>query len=218
MLLPHGYEGQGPEHSSARLERFLQSCAEDNIIVANCTTPASFFHLLRRQARMTVRKPLVVMAPKSLLRHPECGSSLDELASGAFRPVLPEVEAEAAPGVVRRVVFCSGKVYYELRAARRARGEHRVALVRLEQLYPFPADAVRAELERYGDGVELVWCQEEPRNMGPWPVFDEWFSEAVGRVPRYAGRKVAAAPATGFPELHKAEQAALIDAALSFPG
>ncbi len=218
MLLPHGYEGQGPEHSSARLERFLQSCAEDNIIVANCTTPASFFHLLRRQARMTVRKPLVVMAPKSLLRHPECVSSLDELASGAFRPVLPEVEAEAAPGVVRRVVFCSGKVYYELRAARRARGEHRVALVRLEQLYPFPADAVRAELGRYGDGVELVWCQEEPRNMGPWPVFDEWFSEAVGRVPRYAGRKVAAAPATGFPELHKAEQAALIDAALSFPG
>ena len=217
MLLPHGFEGQGPEHSSARLERYLQGCAEDNIIVASCTTPANFFHLLRRQVHMKARKPMVVMSPKSLLRHPMCVSSLDELAEGSFQRVIPEVDALAADGV-ERLVFCSGKVYFELLSARRERDESRVAIVRLEQLYPFPSDLVAAELARYGGDVELVWCQEEPRNMGAWPVFDEWFREAVGRTPRYVGRAVAASPATGFPDQHKAEQAALIDEALRFEG
>ena len=215
MLLPHGFEGQGPEHSSARLERYLQGCAEDNIIVASASTPANFFHLLRRQVLMKVRKPMVVMAPKSLLRHSECTSTLDELAEGAFQRVIPETD-ELDPAKVRRLVFCAGKVYYELRDARRQRGEDRVAIVRMEQLYPFPADLVRAELERYGQDVELYWCQEEPRNMGAWPVFDEWFREAVGRTPEYAGRAVAASPATGFPDQHKAEQAGLIEDALRF--
>jgi 2-oxoglutarate dehydrogenase E1 component len=215
MLLPHGFEGQGPEHSSARLERYLQGCAEDNIIVASASTPANFFHLLRRQVHLKVRKPMVVMSPKSLLRHAECVSTLEELAEGGFQRAISETD-DLDPAGVRRLVFCSGKVYYELRAARRELGENRVAIVRLEQLYPFPADRVREELARYGEDVELYWCQEEPRNMGAWPVFDEWFREAVGRTPEYAGRAVAASPATGFPDLHKAEQAALIEAALRF--
>jgi 2-oxoglutarate dehydrogenase E1 component len=217
MLLPHGYEGQGPEHSSARLERYLQSCAEDNIIVANCSTPASLFHLLRRQGLMKVRKPLVLMSPKSLLRHPECISSLDELADGAFHAVIDEVGGLEGTQV-KRVVFCTGKVYYELLAARRQRGIQDIALIRLEQLYPFPAEQIRAVLAGYPADVELVWCQEEPRNMGAWPMLDEWMSEAVGRIPRYAGRKAAAAPATGYPEKHRAEQAALIEAALGSAG
>ena len=215
MLLPHGYEGQGPEHSSARLERYLQSCAEDNMIVANCTTPASFYHLLRRQALVKTRKPLVVMSPKSLLRHPECVSTLDDLASGQFARVLGETDADIAPDEVRRVVFCSGKIYYELRKARRAAGDTGIAIVRLEQLYPFPADEVQAELERYGSDVEVVWCQEEPRNMGAWPMVDEWFFNTLGRVPGYAGRPVAAAPATGFPAKHQAQQAQVVQDALS---
>jgi 2-oxoglutarate dehydrogenase E1 component len=215
MLLPHGYEGQGPEHSSARLERFLQACAEFNMTVANVTKPANFFHLLRRQVHLKVRKPMVVMSPKSLLRHSECVSTLEELAEGSFQRAISETD-DLDPAGVRRLVFCSGKVYYELRAARRELAEKRVAIVRLEQLYPFPADRVQEELARYGEEVELYWCQEEPRNMGAWPVFDEWFREAVGRTPEYAGRAVAASPATGFPDLHKAEQAALIEAALRF--
>ena len=215
MLLPHGYEGQGPEHSSARLERYLQSCAEDNIIVANCTTPASFYHLLRRQARMKVRKPLVVMSPKSLLRHAECVSTIDDLAGGRFEAVLGETDATIDRSKVRRVVFCSGKTYYELRSARQDRGIGDIALVRLEQLYPFPADAIQSVLADYPDSAEVVWCQEEPRNMGAWPMMDEWFFNALGRVPGYAGRPVAAAPATGFPAKHKAQQAKLVDDALS---
>jgi 2-oxoglutarate dehydrogenase E1 component len=215
MLLPHGYEGQGPEHSSARLERYLQSCAEDNIIVANCTTPASFYHLLRRQALLKTRKPLVVMSPKSLLRHPECISTLDDLASGQFDRLLGETDAEIAPAGVRRVVFCSGKIYYELRRARREQGAHDIAIVRLEQLYPFPEAEVQAELARYGHDTEVVWCQEEPRNMGAWPMMDEWFFNTIGRVPGYAGRPVAAAPATGFPEKHQAQQAKVVHDALS---
>ena len=210
MLLPHGYEGQGPEHSSARLERYLQSCAEDNIIVANCTTPASFFHLLRRQALMKTRKPLVVMSPKSLLRHAECVSTLDDLASGQFARVLGETDEDVVADKVKRVVFCSGKVYYELRKARREAGRNDIALVRLEQLYPFPAAEVQAEVAKYGSDVEVVWCQEEPRNMGAWPMMDEWFFSTLGRVPGYAGRPVAAAPATGFPAKHQAQQAKVI--------
>jgi 2-oxoglutarate dehydrogenase E1 component len=214
MLLPHGYEGQGPEHSSARLERYLQCCAEDNMVVANCTTPANFFHLLRRQALQKVRKPLIVMSPKSLLRHPECISTLDDLASGAFLPVIGETDEHIAPEGVRRVVLCSGKLYYELRAARRERGIQDVALVRLDRLYPMPESELRAELAKYGE-VEVVWAQEEPRNMGAWPMMDEWLGAALGgTAPRYVGRPAAAATATGFPGKHKAQQERVIDDAL----
>jgi 2-oxoglutarate dehydrogenase E1 component len=213
MLLPHGFEGQGPEHSSARLERYLQSCAEDNIIVANCTTPASFFHLLRRQVKWGLRKPLVVMSPKSLLRHPGCTSTLEELAEGRFDPVLPDPDVQDAEAV-RRVVLCSGKVYYELKQARGSEASPQVALIRVEQLYPFPAEALRAALAAFSPEVELVWCQEEPRNMGAWPMYDEWLLEGLGRQPRYVGRKAAAAPATGYPEKHKEQHERLLHDAL----
>ena len=213
-LLPHGYEGQGPEHSSARVERYLQLCAEDNVIVANCTTPASFYHLLRRQALMRARKPLVVMSPKSLLRNPACASSLEELAEGHFQRVIPDIEVD--PAEVQRVIFCSGKVYYDLRDERERRGERRVALVRLEQLYPMPDREVRAFLDACPLGPEVVWCQEEPRNMGAWPMMDEWMGEILGGTPpRYIGRKRAASPATGSPATHRRELAALLDAAFS---
>ncbi|RME20573.1 MAG: 2-oxoglutarate dehydrogenase E1 component [Deltaproteobacteria bacterium] len=213
MLLPHGYEGQGPEHSSARLERFLQLCAEENIVVANCTTPANFFHLLRRQVLWRLRKPLIHLSPKSLLRHPRCTSTLDELASGRFRRVLedPDVPPEQAS----RLIFCSGKVFYDLQDAR---GERRdVSIARLEQLYPFPADRVQELVRRAGAGTEIVWCQEEPRNMGAWPMMDEWMTDALGERPTYAGRPPAASPATGSPRKHRQEQAALLEAALEGP-
>ncbi len=210
MLLPHGYEGQGPEHSSARLERFLQLCAEDNIIVANCTTPASFFHLLRRQALWMLRKPLIHLSPKSLLRHPRCTSTLDELASGRFQRVIED--PEVTPEEARRLVFCSGKVFYDLQDARGDRRD--VSIARLEQLHPFPADRVQDLVRRAGAGAEIVWCQEEPRNMGAWPMMDEWMTDALGERPTYAGRPPAAAPATGSPRKHRAEQAALLTAAL----
>lgn len=214
MLLPHGFEGQGPEHSSARPERFLQLCAEDNIQVANCTTPSSFYHLLRRQMLRQVRKPLVIMTPKSLLRHPEAVSTLADLSEGAFEAVIGE--RELAPGDIKRVVLCSGKVYYDLLAARRKSNNSQVALVRLELLYPFPADAIRAVLSGYAPDVEIVWCQEEPRNQGSWPMFDEWFEETLGsRRVRYVGRKAAASPATGSHKKHVAEQDRLVTDALT---
>jgi 2-oxoglutarate dehydrogenase E1 component len=214
MLLPHGYEGQGPEHSSARLERYLQLCAEENVTVANCTTPASFYHLLRRQGLMRIRKPLVVMSPKSLLRHPECISTMDELVSGRFRRVLPDEDVEMSQ--VRRVIFCSGKVYYDLLAERRERQEDRIALVRLEQLYPFPSADIQPILASAPDDAEVVWCQEEPRNMGAWPMMDEWMGGVLGgRPPRYIGRSSCASPATGSPSVHAREQRTLITEAMT---
>jgi 2-oxoglutarate dehydrogenase E1 component len=214
MLLPHGYEGQGPEHSSARLERYLQLCAEDNVTVANCTTPASLFHLLRRQVLLRIRKPLVVMSPKSLLRHPQCISTMQDLSEGHFQRVIPDTGAD--PAKVERVVFCSGKLYYDLLAERTERGDDRVALVRLEQLYPFPADEVRAVLSSYSSDAEVAWCQEEPRNMGAWPMMDEWMGTVLGGMPpRYIGRPESASPATGFHKVHKQEQQQLIDEAIS---
>jgi 2-oxoglutarate dehydrogenase E1 component len=218
LLLPHGYEGQGPEHSSARLERWLQLCAEDNVVVANCTTPASFYHLMRRQVLQKLRKPLVVMSPKSLLRHPAVVSSLEELTDGTFRRVLPETDPLVDMSRVQRVVFCSGKVYYDLLAEREASGLHEVALVRLEQLHPFPAGEVRAVLAGCLPGVEVVWCQEEARNMGAWPMMDEWMGEVLGgRPPRYIGRPRAASPATGSHAKHVASQRALVLEALQLP-
>ncbi|MCK6505886.1 2-oxoglutarate dehydrogenase E1 component [Myxococcota bacterium] len=215
LLLPHGYEGQGPEHSSARLERFMQLCAEDNVVVANCTTPASFFHLLRRQALWQLRKPLVHMSPKSLLRHPQCVSTLDELANGSFQRVIGDGQVDLS--TARRVVFCSGKVYYELLSTRAEAGIQDIALVRLEQLYPFPVDHVLDIVGRCSAGVEVVWCQEEPRNMGAWPMIDEWMADALGERPLYVGRKAAASPATGSPKRHRAEQEALLRKALALP-
>jgi len=215
LLLPHGFEGQGPEHSSARLERFLLMCAQANMQVAHPSTPASYFHLLRRQAIRFVRKPLVVMTPKSLLRHPACTSSLSELSDGQFEPVLDEVEPLPAHQVTR-VVFCSGKVYYDLLAERQRREITDIALVRLELLYPYPRTRVEQLIGRYPAGAELVWCQEEPRNMGAWPVLAHWMREHLHhRAPGYVGRPPAASPATGVHRRHVEEQRALIHDALN---
>lgn len=217
LLLPHGYEGQGPEHSSARIERFLTLCAEDNMRVCYPSTPGSYFHLLRRQGREPVEKPLVVFTPKSLLRHPRCLSTLQELAEGRFREVLDDAGAE--PGKVRRVVLTSGKLYYDLAKAREERKVDHVALLRLEQLYPFPAAELARSLARYSATAELVWAQEEPRNMGAWRFVRERFLDGEvltpgQRVPVYAGREESASPAAGSHKTHLREQEALVRAAL----
>ncbi len=221
LLLPHGYEGQGPEHSSARLERFLQLCGEDNLQVCNLTTAANYFHALRRQIRRDFRKPLVIMTPKSLLRHPEVASSLAEMGPGTFfRRTIDEVDPLVADDKVKRVVLCSGKVYYDLRQARRERKIRNVAIIRLEQLHPFPAKALAESIGRY-KSAEVVWCQEEPQNMGAWTFLDRRVEQVLvelggkSRRPRYVGRPEAAATATGLLKRHNAEQAKLVDEALS---
>ena len=221
MLLPHGFEGQGPEHSSARLERFLQLCAEDNIQVVNCSTPANYFHVLRRQLHREFRKPLVIMTPKSLLRHKRCVSKLEEFGPGSsFHRVMYCDQPPSDPKNAKQVVLCTGKVYYDLLDEREKRGIKNVHFLRLEQLYPFPADALMAELESYKH-CDLVWCQEEPRNMGAW-VFVSTFIEEIAQEigfknprPRYAGRLSAASPATGSFRRHQEEQASLLDDALT---
>ena len=215
LFLPHGYEGQGPEHSSARLERFLQLCAENNMQVCVPSTPAQMYHMIRRQMLRSFRKPLIVMTPKSLLRHDLSVSTIDELAQGRFANVLDEIDDLPAAGV-RRVVFCSGKVYFDLLKARRKDSIRDVALVRIEQLYPFPADEYEAVLRRYPAARDVVWCQEEPQNQGAWYQIRHRLQE---RLPAkvellYAGRPHAAAPATGILKVHELEQAALIEAAL----
>jgi 2-oxoglutarate dehydrogenase E1 component len=227
-LLPHGYEGQGPEHSSARLERYLQMCAEDNWQVANCSTPANYFHVLRRQMQRKFRKPLILMTPKSLLRHKRVTSRLDEMGPGTtFHRVLWD-DAQCREGEkiklvadekIRRVVMCSGKVYYDLYEAREAAGINDVYLLRVEQFYPFPAKALITELSRFPK-AEMVWAQEEPKNMGAWSFMEpnlEWTLEQVGaehsRV-RYAGRPASAATATGLAKKHAEEQKAVVDQAL----
>ena len=221
VLLPHGYEGQGPEHSSARLERYLQLCAEDNMQVVYPTTPANYFHALRRQLRREFRKPLIVMTPKSLLRHRLCVSGLGELADGSsFHRVMPEIDGVAASESVRRVVLCTGKVYYDLLQQRREAAISDVALLRVEQLYPFPAQTLADELACYSN-AEIVWCQEEPANMGAWTFVDrriEAVLEELGgkaRRPRYVGRPAAASPATGLLKRHNFEQKALVAEALA---
>ncbi len=221
MLLPHGYEGQGPEHSSARLERYLQLCGEDNMQVVNCTTPANYFHVLRRQMHRKFRKPLIVMTPKSLLRHKLAVSTLEDMQKGtSFHRVYAEKEKLAADAKVRRIVFCTGKVYYDLYEEREARGVKDVAIVRVEQLYPFPAQEIKRELERYKN-AEVFWCQEEPENMGAWRFIGPRIGEVLDEVGRsdlrigYAGRKEAASPATGYLKVHNREQKELIDTALA---
>ena len=222
MLLPHGYEGQGPEHSSARLERYLQLCAEDNMQVVNCTTPANYFHVLRRQLIRKFRKPLIVMTPKSLLRHKLAVSALADMGKGtSFLRVIPETEKLVKDDKVRRVVVTSGKVYYDLFEERQARKMEDVAIVRMEQYYPFPARELKAELSRYKN-AEVVWCQEEPQNMGAWGFVAsriEDVMESIGRSDRlrYAGRPEAASPAAGYMKIHEKEQKALVDMALQPP-
>ncbi len=216
LLLPHGYEGQGPEHSSARLERFLQLCAESNMQVCVPSTPAQVFHMLRRQMLRALRKPLIVMTPKSLLRHKLAVSSMEELARGRFQTVIDEVDAIDVAQVTR-VVFCSGKVYYDLLEQRRAEQLRHVAIVRLEQLYPFPADEYAAVLARYPAAHEVVWCQEEPQNQGAWYQIRHRLQEPLIDLDGlfYAGRAGAAAPATGIHQLHVEQQQELVRSALT---
>ena len=227
-LLPHGYEGQGPEHSSARLERFLQMCAEDNMQVANCTTPANYFHILRRQLKREFRKPLILMTPKSLLRHKRAVSRLDEMGPNtSFHRILWD-DAQALPGEkiklvpdadIRRVVLCSGKVFYDLYEEREKRGIDDIYLLRIEQLYPFPTKALMTELTRFRE-AEIVWCQEEPRNMGGWvfvDIFLEWVLNQIGakhRRARYAGRPASASTAVGQMSLHLAQLKNFLEEAL----
>ncbi len=221
MLLPHGYEGQGPEHSSARIERYLQLCAEDNMQVCNITTPANYFHALRRQVRRNFRKPLIVMTPKSLLRHKLCVSDLADFGPGTtFHRVLYDNDKLCEDEEVKRVVLCSGKVYYDLYEARAHQGIRDVYFLRLEQLFPFPRQALIEELGRFPN-AEIVWCQEEPQNMGAWTFVDRRLEDVLGEIgakqsrPRYVGRTEAASPATGSLARHREEQAALVDEALT---
>ena len=215
LFLPHGYEGQGPEHSSARLERFLQLCAENNMQVCVPSTPAQMFHMLRRQMLRSFRKPLIVMTPKSLLRHKLSVSAITDLAQGRFMNVIDEID-DLQAGQVRRVVFCSGRVYFDLLEARRADEARDVALVRIEQLYPFPTEEYATILRRYPNAVDVVWCQEEPQNQGAWYQIRHRLQEALGARQEllYSGRAPSAAPATGIPQLHTAQQHALVAAAL----
>ncbi|HYK19567.1 MAG TPA: multifunctional oxoglutarate decarboxylase/oxoglutarate dehydrogenase thiamine pyrophosphate-binding subunit/dihydrolipoyllysine-residue succinyltransferase subunit, partial [Pyrinomonadaceae bacterium] len=215
MLLPHGYEGQGPEHSSARLERYLQLCAENNLQVCYPTTPAQYFHLLRRQVRPGMERPLVVMTPKSLLRLPAASSSIDDLAAGGFLPLIDDHEI-TDPATVKKVVFCSGKVYYDLIEARKKSDDRSVAIVRLEQFYPFPLQSIRETLAKYSNARELVWAQEEPQNMGGWTFVQERLENLLPSCqrPRYVGRASSASPATGSYSIHQKEQAELVAAAL----
>jgi 2-oxoglutarate dehydrogenase E1 component len=215
LLLPHGYEGQGPEHSSGRLERYLQLCAQQNMFVCVPTTPAQLFHLLRRQMRWLCRKPLVVMTPKSLLRHRASVNSLEDLTQGRFRPVLYEAEA-LEDAAVKEVVLCSGKVYYDLVERRQALQRRDVAILRIEQLYPFPEEELKQAYQRYPAARRFIWCQEEPRNQGVWYQTQHrlWRTMPQGATLVYAGRPTSAAPAVGSYQLHIAQLHALLDEAL----
>jgi 2-oxoglutarate dehydrogenase E1 component len=217
LLLPHGYEGQGPEHSSARLERFLQACAEGNIRVANATTPAQYFHLLRRQAKRGRQRPLVIMTPKSLLRHPQATSTLTELAEGRWQPVIDDPSTEGRRDQVTRVVLCSGKVYYDILAEAAKQSAASIALVRVEQLYSFPWAELRETLSRYPGIRDLVWAQEEPRNMGAWTYLEPKLREVLptGAALAYVGRPDRASPAEGYPAAHALEQNRIATEALA---
>ena len=216
LLLPHGYEGQGPEHSSARPERYLQLCAQHNMQVVVPSTPAQVFHMLRRQMIRPYRKPLVVMSPKSLLRHRDAVSTMEELADGRFQCVIGETD-QIDPARTRRVIVCSGKVYYDLLAYRREQKIDDIAIVRLEQQYPFPHAEFKAEMAKYPKTKEVVWCQEEPQNQGAWYRLRAYLrADALdSQVLAYAGRKVSASPAVGYAAKHNAEQKQLIEDAFA---
>lgn len=206
MLLPHGYEGQGPEHSSARMERFLQQCAENNIQVLDCTTPASFFHALRRQLRREFRKPLIVFTPKSLLRHPKCVSSAKDFTTGSFKEVIDDAKANAK--AVSKIAFCTGKIYYDLLEQQEKEGIDDVAIVRLEQLYPFPANQLKEVLAKYKNAKNYLWVQEEPENMGAWSFMLRHFKEVTLK---YIGRNEGASPATGYSKMHADQQKSIVN-------
>lgn len=211
MLLPHGYEGMGPEHSSARLERFLQLCAEKNLIVGNFTTPAQYFHALRRQKHRDFRKPLVLMTPKSLLSRAEAVSQESDFLEGTcFQEILPDTKSFANPADVSRIIFCCGKVYYDLMAHRQEKGIENAAIIRIEQLYPFHREMVEAIISQYSSASHFVWCQEEPLNMGAWSYIFPRLERAVGSKIRYAGRGTASSPAAGSKAMHYREQKALV--------
>jgi 2-oxoglutarate dehydrogenase E1 component len=216
LMLPHGYEGQGPEHSSARPERFLQLCAEHNMQVCQPTTPAQIFHLLRRQMIRLFRKPLVILTPKSLLRNKEAVSSLDSLVKGSFQTVIPEQDAKVDAKKVKRIVACSGKVYYDLVAGRRDRELDDTAIIRIEQLYPFPHKAFETEMKKYPNATQIIWCQDEPQNQGYWHYIGHHIAESLkdGQRLTYAGRPASASPAVGYAEKHHAQQKELLVAAL----
>ena len=230
MLLPHGYEGQGPEHSSARLERYLQMCAEDNMQVTNISTPANYFHALRRQVKRNFRKPLINMSPKSLLRHKLCVSSLKEMANDTefhrvlwddaeYRPETTQIKL-VADAKVKRVILCSGKVYYDLFEHRETLNRNDVYLLRVEQFYPYPDDAIQEELKRFKT-ADMMWCQEEPKNMGAWSFIQPFIEESLEAINakstrlRYVGRAAAASTATGIGAKHKKEQQAILDGAFA---
>jgi 2-oxoglutarate dehydrogenase E1 component len=215
MTLPHGYEGQGPEHSSARLERYLQLCAEDNMQVVNLTTPAQYFHILRKQAKQEDKKPLIIMSPKSLLRHPLATSKTDDLAQGRYQPFIPDEEVNNKSNI-DRLVICSGKVYYDLYKQRMDEEIENVAITRLEQFYPFPDRDVRNIFEEYSNVKDIVWCQEEPKNMGAWTFVAPRIMQELqeGQSLRYVGRQASASPAAGQMKIHKAEQEKLVNDAL----
>jgi 2-oxoglutarate dehydrogenase E1 component len=222
LLLPHGYEGQGPEHSSARLERFLQGCADGNMRVAYPSTPAQYFHILRRQASLRPRRPLILMQPKSLLREPVAASGLEALATGRFQPVIDDPRAPAIHEKVRRLVFCTGKIYYDLAKAiaeQNGESDAPVAVVRVEELYPFPHAETGATIDGYPAIEEVVWAQEEPRNMGAWSYIGPWLRATAGTKlsVRYVGRPDRASPAEGYKMAHDAEQKRIIDAVLDTP-
>ncbi len=211
MLLPHGYEGQGPEHSSARLERFLQGCAEFNVTVANITSPANFFHAIRRQLKRPFRKPLIVMSPKSLLRHPECVSSIDDISKGSFQELIDDENTVAAKKVTR-VVFCSGKIYYDLLKYKKENKRKDTALVRIEQLYPLPFKQIDNIIAKY-ENAEFAWVQEEPSNMGAWTYILSCYRNKTLTL---ISRKSSASPATGYKKIHLKEQALIVEKAFHF--
>jgi len=212
LLLPHGYEGQGPEHSSARLERFLQSCAENNIQVVNLTTPAQLFHALRRQMKRAFKKPLIIMSPKSLLRHPAAVSSLDDFTRGGFQEIIDDpTDSEKA----ERVILCSGKVYYDLCDFREQQKFEHTAIIRVEQLYPLHRDRLAELADAYGRQARLIWCQEEPENMGAWTYISPQLEEIFGRKAVYAGRDAASSPAVGLLSLHRTQLATFLRKAFS---
>jgi 2-oxoglutarate dehydrogenase E1 component len=227
LLLPHGYEGQGPEHSSARIERYLQLCAEENMIVANCTTPANYFHILRRQLLRDFRKPLIMFTPKSLLRHKQCISKVEDFTDDTFhRVLLDDGETKHkkqflnADSEIKKVIICSGKVYYDLISERDSSKKVDIYIIRLEQLYPFPAKALTPIISRFKK-AEFIWCQEEPKNMGPWNTMERYINWCLTKAGcensqvKYVGRSPAASTATGLMSKHQKQQKMLIDSALS---
>ncbi len=220
MLLPHGYEGQGPEHSSARLERYIQLCAEENMQVLNCTTPANYFHALRRQLKRDFRKPLIIMTPKSLLRHKLCVSKLEDMGPNTtFHRVMMDPNKNLKNNKIKRVVICTGKVFYNLLEEREKRKLDNIKLLRIEQIYPFPTSTLKNELEKTPD-AEVVWCQEEPKNMGAWFFVDRKIEETLTlfkskfKRPKYIGRDEAASPATGSYARHNEEQENIVKKSL----